>query len=72
MMKEIVVIIHIVVAICLIGLVLLQSSQGGLAQSFSGSELYRSKRGAERIIFIATICVTALFFATSILNLLLR
>lgn len=71
-MRSIVMILHIAVAVVLIGLILLQSSQGGLLRSFDGSELYRSKRGAERIVFAATIVFSTLFFVTSILNLIVR
>ena len=47
-MKNIILIVHMVVSLCLIALVLLQSSKGGLS-SFGGGELYRTKRGAEKL-----------------------
>ncbi len=70
-MKTILLTIHILVTIALIGLILLQNSKGGLSGS-SGGEFYRSKRGAERIVFIGTILMGILFFITSILNLVIH
>jgi preprotein translocase subunit SecG len=65
-------IIHILVAVGLIGLILLQNSKGGLGGGLGSGEMYRSKRGAERIVFIATIVLAGIFFITSIINLLIR
>ena len=69
-MKNILLISHLVFSVILIGLILLQNSQGGL-QSGVGGEFYRSKRGAERIVFSGTIIVAILFFITSVASLLL-
>jgi preprotein translocase subunit SecG len=72
-MTTFVLIIHIIIACVLIGLILLQNGKGGLGAGLGGGgEFYRSKRGAERIVFIATIVFTVLFFITSIINLLIR
>lgn len=71
-MKEIMLFIHVVVALSLIGLILLQSSKGGLGSAFGGGEFYRSKRGAERIVFASTIILSSLFFVTSVVNLALH
>ena len=70
-MKNIILILHIVVSLSLIALVLLQSSKGGLS-SFGGGELYRTKRGAEKIVFVLTIVIASLFLLTSIGNILVR
>lgn len=70
-MKTILLVVHMVVSIALIGLVLLQSSKGGLS-SFGGGEMYRTKRGAEKIVFALTIAAAAIFLLTSIANILLR
>ncbi len=50
------------------GLILLQSSKGGLGGGLGGGELYRTKRGAEKVIFTGTIVVGALFLITSLIN----
>lgn len=71
-MKLFFLILHIIIAMCLTGLILLQNSKGGLTSGVGSGEFYRSKRGAERIVFIATIVVTVLFFITSIINLIVH
>lgn len=69
-MKTLLLIIHIVVASGLIGLILLQSSKGGLGGGLGAGEFYRSKRGAEKVVFGGTIALAVLFFITSIISLL--
>jgi protein translocase SecG subunit len=71
-MKTVFLIILIIVACILIALILLQNSSGGLRSGLGGMEFYRSKRGAERIVFIATIVCSFLFFISSILNVLIH
>lgn len=52
-------IVQIFVAVGLIALVLIQGKGGGLSNTFGGSfNMYRSKRGAERVILIATIVLS--------------
>lgn len=70
-MKLVIIFIHIAIALALISLILLQSSQGGLGSAFGGGELYRTKRGAERIVFIATIAAAAVFLLSSIATFLM-
>ncbi len=70
-MKLFLLLTHIIIAIGLIGLILLQNGKGGLGGLGAG-EFYRSKRGAERIVFIMTIVLAVLFFITSIINLLIH
>jgi protein translocase SecG subunit len=63
---------EIVLAVVMIGLVLLQSKGAGLSTVFGGEgNVYSTRRGAERIIFIATIVVAALFFVVALLNVIL-
>lgn len=71
-MKMIILTIHLLVSIALISLVLLQSSQGGLGTAFGGGEAYRTKRGAERVVFIGTIVLAVLFLITSVTTFLVR
>lgn len=70
-MKQLLLIIQLVSSISLVALILLQSSKGGLSGGVGG-EPYRTKRGAEKIVFKLTIGVATLFFIISILNLLLK
>jgi preprotein translocase subunit SecG len=71
-MKLFILLTHIVIAATLIGLILMQNSKGGLGAAFGGGEFYRSKRGAERLVFMGTILFSILFFITSIVNLLVQ
>lgn len=71
-MKLFFLVLHSIVSVLLVTFVLLQSSQGGLGSAFGGGEFYRTKRGAERLIFTATIIAAVAFFITSIANLIVR
>jgi len=68
-MKTFLLIIQLITALSIIGLILLQNSKGGLTSGVGG-EPYRTKRGAEKIIFTATIACGCLFLIISIINLL--
>ncbi|MBI5467252.1 MAG: preprotein translocase subunit SecG [Candidatus Kerfeldbacteria bacterium] len=60
---------QIVLSVLLIVLILIQSKGVGLGGVFGGDgNIYRTKRGAERIIFIVTIVVAVLFFGVALLN----
>lgn len=65
-------IIQVLLSISLIALILLQSSKGGLGGGLGGGQLYRTKRGAEKIIFTSTIVVAILFLITSLTNVAIR
>lgn len=71
-MKLFLLTIHIITSLTLISLVLLQTGKGGLGRSFGADVVYRSKRGAERIIFYATVGFAVLFFITSVANYFVR
>lgn len=63
-------ILVVVSAIALTIVVLLQNQGSGLGLAFGGeSNFYRSKRGAERALFIATI-VLGVIFVGSVIGLL--
>lgn len=64
--------IHIVVSVTLISLILLQSSKGGFGGGVGGGEFYRTKRGAERVVFNATIIFSVIFLITSIASVIVR
>lgn len=60
---------QIVLSVFLIVLILIQSKGVGLGGVFGGDgNIYRTKRGAERVIFIVTIVVAVLFFGVALLN----
>lgn len=72
-MKTFFLILHMLVAVSLAGLILMQNSKGGLGSAFGGgAEQFRTKRGAERVVFSATIVLVAVFLITSIINLTIR
>jgi protein translocase SecG subunit len=72
-MNNILNITEIVLAIALIVFVLLQRQGGGTASIFggSGSESYRTKRGAEKIFFYGTIISAILFVGIAIIRIVL-
>lgn len=60
---------QIVLAVILMGLILIQSKGAGLSGVFGGEgNVYSTRRGAERIVFIATIVVAVMFFGVALLN----
>lgn len=70
-MRNLLSIIVIVSSVMLIIAILLQNQGSGLGTAFGGeSSFYRSKRGAEKGLFIITIILSVVFVA-SILGLLL-
>ena len=72
-MHTIINIAQIVVSVLLIIGILMQQRGGGLSTVFGGDgNVYRTRRGVEKIIFIATIVLAALFFLTAFLNIYLR
>lgn len=65
-------ILQVLLSLTLITLILLQSSKGGLGGGLGGGELYRTKRGAEKIVFTSTLVVAVLFLIISIISVLIR
>ncbi|MBI4121646.1 MAG: preprotein translocase subunit SecG [Candidatus Ryanbacteria bacterium] len=66
-------IIQIVLSFVLGALVLLQQRGESLGSAFGGdSASYTSRRGMEKTIFISTIIVAILFFASAVVALILR
>jgi preprotein translocase subunit SecG len=70
-MKNLFNIISALAAILMITVILLQSQGSSLGTAFGGeSNAYRSKRGAERVLFNATIVLGVVFVLSLILSLL--
>jgi len=60
---------QLIVAILLIIVILLQSKGSGLSGVFGGSgNVFMTKRGFEKKLFVATIILAVLFFAISLAN----
>ena len=71
-MNRIITIIQIISALVLIVLILLQNKEGGLSGVFGGSEtsnVFRTKRGLEKKIFILTIIFAIFFLGLSLASL---
>ncbi|MBU1132314.1 preprotein translocase subunit SecG [Patescibacteria group bacterium] len=74
-MQNAITIAQVASAIILIILVLMQNRGGGLSGVFGGgdsSNVFRTKRGLEKNIFIATIIFAILFLGISLANILLH
>lgn len=64
-------IIQVIISIALIATILLQQRGSGLSSAFGGGGgVYYQKRGMEKILFKATVVLSALFLIVAFLNLL--
>lgn len=70
-MKPFLLIIQLFIAIGLISLILMQTSKGGLQTQVGGADFYRTKRGAEKIVFTLTIVFACIFFLMTVINVFL-
>ena len=70
-MKTTLYIIQIVIAVALVTAILFQVKGGGLGGIFGQSDsVFRTKRGIEKYLFIATIVLVVIFVALSIVSML--
>ena len=70
--NQVIFISQIVVSVLLILSILLQHRGAGLSAVFGGSgNIYRTKRGLEKGLFLATIILAILFVAIGVVNLAL-
>jgi preprotein translocase subunit SecG len=72
MIHQAIFIVQIVLAVLLVIVIIVQQKGTGLGSSFGGGELgfYRTKRGAEKLLFQLTITLSVLFIASSIIGLM--
>ncbi|HUT96062.1 MAG TPA: preprotein translocase subunit SecG [Candidatus Paceibacterota bacterium] len=71
-MDKILNIVQIVIAVLLSILILIQQRGTGLSSAFGGEGgVYFKKRGAEKVIFIATIIMAILFILSAILRMVI-
>ena len=69
-MQQFVYLVQVIVAVLLIIVILLQQKGAGLGSTFGGEvSFYRAKRGAEKLLFYATIFLTILFIILSLIGL---
>ncbi len=70
-MKAAISLIQIIVAILLILVIIIQQKGTGLGSAFGGDfGIYRTKRGAEKLLFYATVALSVIFILLSLLGLL--
>lgn len=70
-MQKVIQVLHLLVSLGLIVAIVIQAKGKGLGSLWGGKgEFYHSKRGVEKILFIATIVLAILFLLTSIANIL--
>lgn len=71
-MSQILKIVQIILAILLSAAILLQARGTGLGSVFGGEgNVYRTKRGIEKIIFRGTIVLAVLFLTFALINVLI-
>ncbi len=71
-MSQILKIVQIILAVLLSGAILLQARGMGLGSTFGGDgNVYRTKRGAEKFIFKATVVLSIVFLALALVNVLI-
>ena len=72
-MKSVLVATSIISAILLVVIILLQNQGSGLGTAFGGeSGFYRTKRGAERVLFVLTIVLAVVFVGSLITMLVVK
>ena len=67
-MQTVIIVIHLMIVLAMVGLVLLQKSEGGgLGMGGGGGGSFMSSRGTANVLSRTTAILAALFFATSLL-----
>jgi len=62
-------ILQIIVSLLLLFSILIQANGTSVGRAFGGNTSYHTKRGAEKTLFVATIILSIVFIALSLLNL---
>lgn len=71
-MSKILSIIQIIVSLLLVIAILLQQRGTGLGGAFGGGgEVFQTKRGIEKFLFISTIILSIIFLGTALANIIL-
>ncbi len=72
-MRNALLVCQIVISLLLMGAILLQARGTGLGSAWGGGgEMYRSKRGVERVILYTTIVLVVLFLGLAATNFAIR
>lgn len=71
-MKAAISVIQIILGILLVLVIIIQQKGSGIGTSFGGDmSFYRTKRGAEKLLFYATIVLAVVFILSSLIGLLI-
>lgn len=71
-MKIVISTLQIILGVLLIFVIIIQQKGSGLGTSFGGDmSFYRTKRGAEKLLFYATIALSGAFVLFSIIGLII-
>ncbi len=66
-------IIQIIISVLLVIFIIIQGKGAGLGAAFGGSSnVYRTKRGAEKYLHYITIILAFFFIITALINLMIR
>lgn len=69
-MKAVISLIQIILGVLLIIVIIIQQKGAGLGSAFGGElGFYRTKRGAEKLLFYGTIILSAAFIVSSLIGL---
>lgn len=73
-MSQILKIVQLVTALILIVIILLQGKNAGFTNLFGAgsTNIYSTKRGAEKFLFYATIVISVIFVATIVANMFIK
>lgn len=72
-MQTTLLVVQVILAIALISCIVLQPQGTGLGSAFGSSgESYHTRRGLEKVVFVSSIVLTALFAANAIALLVLQ
>lgn len=70
-MKPVIYLIQIILGVLLVFVIIIQQKGSGLGSAFGGDlGFYRTKRGAEKLLFYGTIVLSILFILSAILGLI--
>lgn len=71
-MKPVISLIQIILGLLLIVVIIIQQKGSGLGSSFGGDmSFYRTRRGAEKLLFKTTVVLAVLFILSSLIGLLI-
>jgi len=72
-MRNVILIVNIVVSIAIVTLILVQGKGAGLGSAWGGGgEMFQTRRGVEKITLRITIVLIVVFFALSLISLLIK